>query len=168
MLTATLHKLHALVFFKAMCYPVLRRIIIMIDTHVYRFDKSIIFYVVATQQIINDLCIYADMHHKSDSFHIVDFMKRILFHDAYCCVTSNSFFYGTFAHFFRRELKKKKHLISFDQYLEAFCIAYPEEACKILPFDKDDLIPVIRDNPWFSIYKVDEEDIIRRLLNTCP
>ena len=95
-------------FFKAMCYPVLRRIIIMIDTHVYRFDKSIIFYVVATQEIINDLCAYADMHHKSDSFHIVDFMKRILFHDAYCCVTSNSFFYGMFAYFFRREFKKKQ------------------------------------------------------------
>ena len=53
--------------------------------------------------------------------------------------------------------------VPFDQYLEAFCIAYPEEASNILPFDKDDLIPVIRNNPWFSIYKVDEEDIIRRL-----
>ena len=140
----------------------------MIDTHVYGFDKNIIFYVVATQEIINDLCNYADIHHKSEGFHVVDFMKRILFHDAYCYVTSNSISSGTFTLFFRRELKKRKHLISFDQYLEAFCIAYPEEACNILPFSKDDLIPVIRGNPWFSIYKVDEEDIIRRLLNTSP
>lgn len=50
-----------------------------------------------------------------------------------------------------------------NHHLEAFCIAYPEEACNILPFSKDDLIAVIRNNPWFSIYKADEKDIIRRL-----
>lgn len=147
-----------------MCYSVLWRIA-MIDTNVFRFKKEIIFYVVATEEIINDLRTYADMHHKSKDFHIVDFMKRILFHKAYCYVTSDSFSYMLFSRIFRRELKKGNHLISFDDYLEAYCIAHPEEACSILPFGRDDLISVVRDNPWFSIFEADEEEVIRRMLN---
>lgn len=136
----------------------------MIDAHIFRFNKKIVFYVVATEEVINDLCTYADRHHKSNDFHFMDFMKRIRFHDAYCYITTNYWFYELFAICFRRELSKGGRLITFDQYLEAYCIAHPDEACSILPFERDELIYVVRDNPWFSIFEADESDVLRRML----
>lgn len=137
----------------------------MIDTYVYRFKTQIAFYVVGTQEVIQDLSIYLKKHHNTKHFSIMDFVKRIQFHDAYCCVISETLPYRILELYLMIKLTRKKRLIDFDNYLEAYCIAHPEEACKTLPFSKDALVSVVKGNHWFSIYEANEADVIRRIQN---
>jgi hypothetical protein len=150
--------------FTAMCYSVHRRIA-MLDTFVYRFKNQICFYVVGTREAIQDLSAYVNAQQNTKHFSIMDFVKRIQFHNVYCCVIAETFPYRILELYLMIKLRIRKRLIDFDNYLEAFCIAHPEEACKTLPFPRDGLVSVVKGNHWFSIYESDEADVIQRILN---
>ena len=137
----------------------------MIDTFVYRFKTRICFYVVSTREAIKDLTAYVNAQQNTKHFSIMDFVKRIQLHNAYCCVITETVPYRILEFYLMIKLRIKRRLIDFDNYLEAYCIAHPEEACKTLPFPKDGLVSAVKGSHWFSIYEADEEDIIQRILN---
>lgn len=137
----------------------------MIDTFVYRFKTQICFYVVSTREAIKDLTVYVNAQQNTKHFSIMDFVKRIQLHNAYCCVMAETVPYRILEFYLMIKLRIKRRLIDFDNYLEAYCIAHPEEACKTLPFPKDGLVSAVKGSHWFSIYEADEEDVIQRILN---
>jgi len=137
----------------------------MIDTFVYRFKTQICFYVVSTREAIQDLTAYVNAQQNTKHFSIMDFVKRTQSHNAYCCVIAETVPYRILELYLMIKLRIKRRLIDFDNYLEAYCIAHPEEACKTLPFPKDGLVSAVKGSRWFSIYEADEEDVIQRILN---
>lgn len=136
----------------------------MIDTQNFNFEKRIAYYVVGTPVAINDLRTYVDLHTGNGIVYLSNFMKRIVFHDAYCFVMPQSLPYYPVAAKFKRELKKTCRWITLDGYVAAFYLAYPEKAMKSLPFSPDDVLNyAIKENEWISLFNVDIDDVISRI-----
>ena len=135
----------------------------MIDVHIFELKNYAALYVVSTHDVIRDLCVFADNHHTRGDLNKDSLPKRILFHNAYCCVIPGTLKGRLSTMAFIKALKKSGHLIDIDAYIEAFILANPEEAASVLTIPKADLIEIAKESDWGLIFEVDRNDVVERL-----
>ena len=136
----------------------------MIDACSFDVDGIAEYYVVASPEAIQDLLSFVKIHTSNKTVDPKIFMERIQFHNAFCHVKPHSASNALSLRAFKKQLQKAKRWISIDAYIEAYYIAHPEKALKVLPFSVEDILNTVVDNsPWIEMFDVDKDDLIRRL-----
>ena len=135
----------------------------MIDVHIFAIDKFAKFYVVSTYEAIRDLCVFTENHHAHGNLYADGLYKRILFHNAYCCVIPETLSGRLSTMSFKSTLKKRGRLINIDAYMEAFILANPEEAASVLSVPIADLVEIAKESDWALVFEVDKDEIVERL-----
>lgn len=138
----------------------------MIDTSVFHFPETVEFYIVSTPGVLADLNNYAQIHVEKEDFSLADFLRRIEFHDAYCYAKPLHFAIRIAISAFKKRLEKRNRWIDMDAFIEAQCVARPEEVIRKLSFPREDVIRVISGSPWAEVFEVDTQAIIDRLLKS--
>ena len=140
----------------------------MIDAHIIKLKGQAVFYVVASKEALSNIRAYADIQ---DENHVLDtygMMNRIDFHNAYCFIRPLSLLDRMLVFLYRKKLQKESRWISIDLFTEAYCVAYPDDAIRALPFSREEIISVIRETGWQQVFDFDSEEIIQRLLKENP
>ena len=135
----------------------------MIAVHVFALKNYATLYVVSTPEAINDLCVFTENHQARGDLNADSLTKRILFHNAYCCVTPETISGRLSSLALIRALKKENRLIDLDAYLEAYLLANPEEAASVLSFPAEELIKVVEESDWPLLFEIDRNDVIKRI-----
>ena len=138
----------------------------MIAVHIFSLKNYATLYVVSTPEAISDLCVFAENHQNRGDLTADALTKRILFHNAYCCVVPETLSGRLSSLALTKELKKNDRLIDLDAYVEAYLLASPEEAASALTFPTEELIKVVEESAWCLLFKVDRDDVIERLRKT--
>ena len=138
----------------------------MIAVHIFSLKKYATLYVVSTPEAISDLCVFADNHQARGDLTAEALTKRILFHNAYCCVLPETLS-GRISFFaLTKALKKNDLLIDLDAYVEAYLLASPEDAVSALSFPTEELVKVVEESAWCHLFEVDRDDVIERIRKT--
>ena len=135
----------------------------MIAVHIFSLKNYATLYVVSTPEVINDLCVFTENHQARGDLTADALTKRILFHNAYCCVVPETLSGKLSSLELTKELKKNNRLIDLDAYIEAYLLASPEEAASALSFPTEELIKVVKESDWPLIFEVDRNDIIKKI-----
>ena len=135
----------------------------MICTHVFDLAKSATFYVVSTPETINNLRSFAGLHHANGTLTAEVFFDRIMFHNAYCCISPNSLSARPLVKALRKALKQRGRLIDLDTYFEAFVLYNPEEASSVEPLPTEELIAIVEESEWNLVFEINKNDLIARI-----
>lgn len=138
----------------------------MIAVHIFSLKNYATLYVVSTPDAISDLCVFSENHQTRGDLTADALTKRILFHNAYCCVVPDTLSGRLSSLAMTKELKKNNRLIDLDAYVEAYLLASPEEAASALSFPTEELIKVVEESAWCLLFEVDRDDVIERIRKT--
>lgn len=134
-----------------------------IATYIFDVGKTVRFHIVAEPEVIRDLRNYAELH-SADDLDVVSFMKRVIFHEAFCYAEPLSLVYHIHVNRFRKAMEQIQRWISYDGFLEAYFLIYPEDAIKPGLFKLEEIIPVLKECHWMEFFDVDIDEVIERLL----
>ena len=135
----------------------------MIEAHEFCFSGAVNFYVVGTEEDIEELHSYFTFHDDRGDLEIPPFLERLIYHDVYCFVKNQRIGFIPFVRVAKRILTRQERWISMDQYISAMLLCKPENLIEEYSYTSEELIPKVKNNPWIGIYEADPDDILKRL-----